>query len=79
MPKKARQAAEAENEGVSDLEGEMEEFVPLATSVEEEEKMEAEKERILEEAKKVKFDDAADAELIQGAFKFLREHNLPAD
>jgi hypothetical protein len=66
MPKKARLAAEAEaeREGVSDVE---DEFVPLATSVEEEERQEAERARILEESSKVTFDDAADKELIQGA------------
>lgn len=65
--------AEAEREGVSDVE---EEFVPLATSVEEEERQEAERARIAEESSKVTFDDEADKELIQGALSLKSPSHL---
>lgn len=63
MPKKTRQALEAET---VDAEPADEEFIPLPTSIEEEEK--TEKARKAEEDKNAsfKFDEEADREIIEG-------------
>ncbi|KAL7412785.1 NOL1/NOP2/sun family-domain-containing protein [Mrakia frigida] len=62
MPKKTRAALEAE---AVDAEPAEEEFVPLPTSIEEEEKTEKIRKAEEEANKAVKFDDDADAELIE--------------
>jgi len=68
MPKKTRAALEAE---AVDAEPAEEEFVPLPTSIEEEEKTEKIRKAEEDANKAVKFDDDADAELIEGESFFL--------
>lgn len=68
LSKKARQEQESEVSPEDDVE---EPFVPLPTSVEEEEKAIEQAEQVRKEAESVKFDDEEDKKIIERSLGFL--------